>query len=205
MRNSRRDAGYLFDCLVKVPEISRILYSQELQRLSEALLGTKLALASPSQMNLRADHPGEEKFLYPWHHDYAYNCSSRNSLVFWVPLQDVDDINGCLHIIPGSHQLRAQINVNATLGKNSADFFSVGNIENILKEHPEMRVPMKAGSALAFSGLLLHKSGVNRSDHTRYAFQSRWFDGLAEDAVSNKWRGGIDEGRPPADYLGTGI
>jgi ectoine hydroxylase-related dioxygenase (phytanoyl-CoA dioxygenase family) len=202
VRNRRCDAGHLFDCLVKIPEVSQILYSQTLQKLAEALLQTNLLLASPSQMNLRADHPGEEKFLYPWHHDYAYNCSARNSVVFWIPLHEVDEVNGCLHVIPGSHRLHAEINIkNATSGKNSAELFSVSNIGHILKHNPDVRVPMKAGSALALSGLLLHKSGANRSDHTRFAFQSRWFDGLAEEAVSNRWRGGIDEGRAPADYL----
>ncbi len=44
-----------------------------------------------------------------------------------------------------------------------AEFFNIANIEEILERHPEIQVPLKAGSALAFSALLLHKSGVNRS------------------------------------------
>lgn len=203
VRNSRPDAGRLFDCLIKIPEVNQFLYSSVFQNIAKLLLKSDLVLSPPSQMNLRADHPEEQKFLYPWHTDYSYNCSSRNSLIFWIPMQDANIENGCLHIIPGSHKLTAEIEIDRSkvAAKNSAGYFHISNIQEILGAHSEIRAPLNVGSAVAFSSLLIHKSGVNSSAATRFSLQSRWFDGLSQDAVLGRWRGGVDEGRDPAEYL----
>ncbi len=199
----RPDAGRVFDALIKIPEVNRIAYSVHLQRLAKVLLKAHLVLSPPSQMNLRADHPKENDFLYPWHTDYSYNGGSLNSLVFWIPLQEVDVINGALHIIPGSHRLnhKIQFDDRAIEAKRSANYFSIENIGEVIGKLGELRCPLKLGQAVVFHSSLLHKSGMNQSCSTRYAIQSRWFDALALDSVVMKFRCGIDEGLHPRDYL----
>ena len=153
-------------------------------------------------MNLRADHPEEGKSLYPWHTDYSYNASSSNSIVFWIPLQDVDLFNGAFHIIPGSHNLKSIVRINndAINAEMSSTYFSIANIDEALKDAGEIRCPILLGEGVVFSSRLIHKSGMNLSNATRFALQSRWFDGLSEDAVDRKYRGGVDEGVNPRDY-----
>ncbi len=199
----RPDAGRVFDALIKIPEVNQIAYSIQLQRLAKGFLKSQLVLSPPSQMNLRADHPKESAFLYPWHTDYSFNGGSLNSLVFWIPLQDVDLINGALHIIPGSHRLnhKIQFDQNAIEAKRSANYFSIKNIDEVIGKLGELRCPLKLGQAIVFHSNLLHKSGMNQSCGTRYAIQSRWFDALAADSISRKFRCGIDEGLHPRDYL----
>ena len=50
----------------------------------------------------------------PWHNDYAYSgvpvappgrISALKSVQFWVALDPVDERNGCMQFIPGSHRL----------------------------------------------------------------------------------------------------
>jgi ectoine hydroxylase-related dioxygenase (phytanoyl-CoA dioxygenase family) len=203
VRSSRADAGNVFDALIKIPLVNQILYSKTLEDIASQLLGSDMVLAPPSQMNLRADHPDEEKFLYPWHTDFSYNGSSSNSLVFWIPLQDVDLVNGALHIIPGSHRFRSIIKYDeaAIKSKISSGYFSIENIDEALKNFGEKRCLLRLGQAVVFHSKLLHKSGVNLSKDTRFALQSRWFDGLYPDAVRWKFRGGLDEGVHPSNYL----
>ncbi len=203
VRLSRSDAGRVFDALIKIPLVNQIVYQEKLQGIACQLLGSDMVLAPPSQMNLRADHPEEGKFLYPWHTDYSYNASSSNSIVFWIPLQDVDLVNGALHIIPGSHNFKSKVRLNerAITAKMSSAYFSIENIDEALKEAGEIRCPLPLGKGVVFSSRLIHKSGVNQSNATRFALQSRWFDGLSEDAVQRKFRGGFDEGVHPRDYL----
>ncbi len=203
VRMSRSDAGRVFDALIKIPLVNQIVYSEKLQCLASQLLGSDLVLASPSQMNIRADHPEEGKFLYPWHTDYSYNGSSKNSLVFWIPLQNVDLVNGALHIIPGSHNFESEVRLNehAITAKMSSAYFSVVNIDEALDDAVEIRCPVLLGQAVVFHSRLIHKSGANRSNATRFALQSRWFDALSCDAVKGKFRGGLDEGIHPSEYL----
>lgn len=203
VRMSRSDAGRVFDALIKIPLVNQIVYSEKFQGIASQLLRSDLVLAPPSQMNLRADHPEEGKFLYPWHTDYSYNASSSNSIVFWVPLQDVDLVNGALHIIPGSHNFQSKVRLNehAITAKMSSAYFSIENIEEALNEAGEIRCPLLLGEAVVFHSRLIHKSGANRSNATRFALQSRWFDALSLDAVQGKFRGGLDEGVHPSEYL----
>ncbi len=200
---SRPDAGRVFDALVKIPLVNRLLYAERLQRIAEQLLASSLVLAPPTQMNLRADHPDEGRFLYPWHTDYSYNSSSANSLVFWIPLQDVDLVNGALHIIPGSHKVPARVRYDeaAIARKMSSAYFEIENIDELLRQGQDLRCPLRLGQAVVFHAHLVHKSGVNASGRTRFALQSRWFDALAPDAAQARFVGGLDEGVHPRSYL----
>ncbi len=203
VRDNRADAGHVFDTLIKIPYVNQIVYSKSLQNIAEQLLKSDLVLSSPSQMNLRADHPEEGRFLYPWHTDYSYNGSSSNSLVFWIPLQEVNLVNGALHLITGSHRFKSDIRYdeNAIRAKASSAYFSIDNIDEALRWASVVRCPLALGQAVVFHSKLIHKSGANRSTTTRFALQSRWFDGLSTDAVKRKYRGGLDEGIHPSQYL----
>ncbi len=203
VQSSRVDAGHVFDALIKIPLVNQIVYSSVLENIAKALLNSQLVLSSPLQMNLRADHPDEDKFLYPWHTDFSYNSSSSNSLVFWIPLQNVDLVNGALHVIPRSHRFISSVrhNEEAIKAKRSSNYFSIENIDEMLQNLGEIRCPVKLGQGMVFHSKLVHKSGLNQSSQTRFALQSRWFDGLSFDAVKGKFRGGVDEGVHPEEYL----
>jgi ectoine hydroxylase-related dioxygenase (phytanoyl-CoA dioxygenase family) len=207
VENDRQGASKVFDALVKIPAFQRYCYSESLQIIAEQLLKTNLVLASPTQMNLRSDHPQEGRHLYPWHNDWSYNFSSANSLVFWIPLQSVDEVNGALHIIPKSHTINPKIIVHEKFIKKnqSASYFEIFEINQILESLAEVRCPLRLGQGVVFHSKLIHKSGVNLSEDTRFAVQSRWFDARAADAIKNAYIGGIDEARDPRIYLSDNL
>lgn len=201
--HNRTLASSVFDSLVKIPEVQSICYSNKLHEIAKQLLQSSLVLAPPTQMNLRSDFPEEKKHLYPWHRDYDYNFSSSNSLVFWIPLQDVDETNGSLHYIPGSHMDNVPISINdqaLALGQSS-QYFTIDRSALSRISTPRQRCNIKLGQCMVFHSKLIHKSGSNNSTHIRYALQSRWFDATATDAILNKYRGGVDEGNDPRSYL----
>ena len=203
VRSNRVDAGNVFDALIKIPLVNQIVYSSLLEKVAKQLLNSSLVLSPPSQMNLRADHPDEGKFLYPWHNDFSYNSSSSNSIVFWIPLQNVDLVNGALHVIPKSHRFLSSVRYDeeSIKAKRSSTYFSIENIDEALQKNGEIRCPLRLGQGLVFHSKLIHKSGKNQSDKTRFALQSRWFDGLSSDSVRGRFRGGLDEGVHPKEYL----
>ncbi|HEX9953616.1 MAG TPA: phytanoyl-CoA dioxygenase family protein [Allosphingosinicella sp.] len=83
------------------------------------------------------------------------------NVAIWCPLVDVDDCNGALRVVTGSHKLVANISA-ARLGGYWNDY------EDELKGLSEP-VPLKAGEALFYDVSLLHWSKTNRSEAPRPA------------------------------------
>jgi ectoine hydroxylase-related dioxygenase (phytanoyl-CoA dioxygenase family) len=99
--------------------------------------------------------PPEQGAPFPMHQDYPYFPHERHSvLAASVHLDETDEANGCLHVIPGSHKL----------GPLAAE----GEAHTV--DYPlESGTPCHAspGDVLFFNYLTIHGSGVNASDRTR--------------------------------------
>jgi hypothetical protein len=81
------------------------------------------------------------------------------NIAVWCPLLDVDDNNGALSVIPGSHKITDNV-VAARLPR----YWTAYREELKAMTQP---VPLKAGEALFFDVSLLHWSRKNVSDHAR--------------------------------------
>lgn len=99
--------------------------------------------------------PPEQGAPFPMHQDYPYFPHARHSvLAASVHLDETDEENGCLHVIPGSHKL----------GPLEAD----GDAHTV--DYPlesGTACPASPGDVLFFNYLTIHGSGVNASDRTR--------------------------------------
>jgi phytanoyl-CoA hydroxylase len=99
--------------------------------------------------------PPEQGAPFPMHQDYPYFPHEQHSvLAASVHLDDTDEANGCLHVVPGSHKL----------GPLEAD----GEAHTV--DYPlesGTPCPAAAGDVLFFNYLTIHGSGVNRSTRTR--------------------------------------
>ncbi len=84
----------------------------------------------------------------------ALNC--------WVPLTDVNETNGALHIVPGS-----QYDALHTFRAPTLPFFFSGNDDVVVKESIPMYV--KAGSVVILNQSVIHYSPPNKSDKIRLA------------------------------------
>jgi phytanoyl-CoA hydroxylase len=99
--------------------------------------------------------PPEQGAPFPMHQDYPYFPHERHTvLAASVHLDDTDEENGCLHVVPGSHKL----------GPLAAE----GEAHTV--DYPlesGTACPAAAGDVLFFNYLTIHGSGVNRSSRTR--------------------------------------
>jgi hypothetical protein len=89
----------------------------------------------------------EEKYV-------ALNC--------WVPLTDIDERNGALQVLPGSHY--PAIN---TLRAPTIPFFFSGSEADVISETVPFYI--KAGEAVILNQSVIHFSPPNRSDRIRKA------------------------------------
>jgi len=113
----------------------------------------------------RMDLPLWTQELAHWHQDHFYVKGNTKIIVAWIPMQDTSYLNGCLSIMPRTHQL-GPIAHDLQLGKKSIPSSIFGN---------EIRLAeMNKGDLLLFSTLLLHSSNVNYSTTIRYALQPRF-------------------------------
>jgi len=161
------------------------------------LMQTRLPGLYPAGTGVRMDHPGEHAYLSPWHQEYPYNLTSDNAVTLWMPLVDVDEVNGCLLLAPGSQRLGAlPVRVRDALNerRNANETMEIDGLESVLARHATLSVPAAAGDALVFHTFLLHRSQPNRSAATRWTLQARYFDFLNPTAIRHDWVGGMNEG-----------
>lgn len=105
--------------------------------------------------------PGSKSELFP-HQDWTIvDESSAVAINVWVPLTPVDEMNGTLHVLPGSHK------VFRGLRSPTLPTMYAGH-ESFLVDHT---VPLliRPGEAVALNQALFHYSPSNRSDRPRIA------------------------------------
>lgn len=101
--------------------------------------------------------PGED--IVPMHQDWNMVDEEKSiSFAIWSPLIDVDEQNGCLHVIPGSHHWFKNFR-SSTI---SSVFMPLNKLGNHLKS-----IPIKKGYAVIYAHSLFHGSLPNKSGVTR--------------------------------------
>jgi phytanoyl-CoA hydroxylase len=103
-----------------------------------------------------------------WHQDIPYWPSLRtdNMVTAWVALDDVDEDNGCMSMVPGSHRWGNQIKYLHTLKGHPFDDVP-GTFEGHAVEI--RRAPVAKGHVHFHHGLTWHGSHANRSNRSRRA------------------------------------
>lgn len=120
-------------------------------------------LPAPPDVEHGGETPGSG---IPLHQDNGYGrLDPATDVTVWIPLVDTNERNGGLWIASGSHALG--LLEHAPDGANPLLREATSGIET-------RPVPLRAGEAVAFSGLTLHGSGPNRSRTVRPAFFVRY-------------------------------
>ncbi|MFC4597644.1 phytanoyl-CoA dioxygenase family protein [Cohnella hongkongensis] len=101
--------------------------------------------------------PPENGAAFPMHQDYPYFPHEKHTmLAASVHLDDADEENGCLRVVPGSHKQGPLPHV----GRHYLDHRTYPITDGTLCE-------AEAGDVLFFNYLTIHGSSVNRSERTR--------------------------------------
>jgi phytanoyl-CoA hydroxylase len=133
---------------------TRLLVDPRLMRVAQGIIGPNVQLHH-TKMFIK---PPEHGSPFPMHQDYPYFPHQHHSMIaVVVHFDDAPVEKGCLRVVPGSHKL--------------------GPLESVGQDHhlPEDRYPIdaalplpaKAGDVIFMSYLLVHGSGVNRSNDPR--------------------------------------
>ena len=140
--------------------------------------------------------PAGQGTVLPWHQDGGDVWSlDRDPLVtVWVALDDATAANGCVQVVPGTHQLglltREGSNITAEAAARHCPPERVHDLE----------VP--AGHGVLIHNWLLHRSGVNPTPGPRRAFTTCLMDGRTRSTLTGRHFPLLDSAPPtPHPYL----
>lgn len=122
--------------------------------------------------------PPHARTELPWHQDNGYAPTVPEEYVTcWLALDDADTDNGCIHVIPGSHR-------QGTLRHHGVEGspFRAGYDG----DEPGVAVPVRQGSVLVFSSLIMHRSGPNVTDRPRRAWILQYCVGDARHGITGE-------------------
>ena len=138
----------------------RLLYHERILDAVESLIGPNLMLFH-DQALYKPARTGGPIF---WHQDNAYwRCSPANLVSCWLTLDDVDEANGAMQVIPGSHLRPAHHETSA-----ATNTLLESNLEG--RETEARVVELPAGGCMFHHCQTLHHTAPNRTDRQRRAF-----------------------------------
>lgn len=133
----------------------------------EALIGPEITVNGDYWV--RPKLPEGKISTYPWHQDSAYYGPESVDipiLTVWVPLVDVDERNGCLKVLPGSH----------TWGLRPTRWVGPHLVptEDVEARVAPITLPMRAGDLVVLSQFTFHGSLMNHSEDVRWSIDLRY-------------------------------
>lgn len=187
------------DSLVKIDyaywadsTIAKLVLNPTIGEIAAKLAGVDGIRLWHDQLLHKPPQAGKAANAVGWHQDYHYwQCSDANNmLTAWVALVDVDEENGCVEMVPGSHKWGLL---------PESDFFEqdLDTLQRKIEEvsgKPFEAVPMRlpAGSLSIHHCLTIHGSRPNRSPDPRVSMVvhmmpdgARYKAGTAADAHYN--------------------
>lgn len=157
-----RGYGVLDHALDRAPQLKDSIAFQSCERIAKQLLGPTAAV-SFDQAIYRPPHEGTGT---RWHQDQAFQGKYRpiNTLHFWIPLQPVTELNGCLHFMPGSHLLGLLPHYQCRID----DPFAL--TPRSLPPVDAVACPLNVGDATCHLPLTLHRALPNSTGSMRRAW-----------------------------------
>lgn len=145
------------------PALARTVFRANAEAMARQLLGPQTRLIFEHAI-MKPAHTGGET---AWHQDQAFYSRYTNyrAITVWMPLQPVDERNGCMEFIPGSQ------NGPITPHRHLHDDPRIHGLEAIgVDASRAVACPLPAGGATFHSDRTLHHAGPNRSDEPRRAY-----------------------------------
>jgi phytanoyl-CoA hydroxylase len=113
------------------------------------------------------------------HQDQHYlRVNPGTCIAAWMALDTCDEKNGCLEVVPGSHDWP----VLCTIPADTTESFTDVTVP-LPDEAEVVAVPMEPGDVLFFNGSLVHGSNPNRSDRFRRSLVGHYIEGDARECT----------------------
>jgi len=149
------------------------VFEKRAESIARQLIGDEIAL-DYDQFLAKRPNKGGAKFA--WHQDLGYWPTGTPDTITTtcsLALDDADEANGCLQVVPGSH-LEPELRPHRPMLSSSGD---VGDREeshvltaDLTEDDDVVLLPVKRGSVSVHNEKIVHGSGGNQSDRWRRTY-----------------------------------
>jgi ectoine hydroxylase-related dioxygenase (phytanoyl-CoA dioxygenase family) len=115
-------------------------------------------------------------FPSPWHQDWHY-WKGTTKISIWIALDDADESNGCLKLVPESH--KDVVHMNRV--QDGMGFIHRISSDERMKDYPIAVAPLSTGDAIFFHDLTIHASCPNINGEDRWAAIATYRDASLKD------------------------
>ena len=154
---------------IHAPFFTALTIDSPLEELATQLLGQEVRAVNLQYFN----KPPQFGQPTPAHQDgYYFMLEPNEAITLWLALDPVDEENGCIRYLPGSHRRGLRPH-----GRTQTLGFSQGITDYDAKdEQQEVVLPAQPGDLLAHHSLTIHRADGNRStNRTRRALGFVYF------------------------------
>ena len=160
--------------------VIQLVTSERISEIAAMLLRCRPIELSQYGNMVRMDTPNDVRNKTAWHQEMQV---ARNpGLVLWIPLVEITDDIGQLHILEKSH-LDGEIILESyeTSDYTTSRVSKCEIPEKILEKYEEKAIKINKGDALFFDNMLLHSSGDNTSKRIRFTCQIRFGNSMSNE------------------------
>ena len=177
--------GAIYDSLKTSLTLTQLITDNKVADFVAKFLKIKPSDLSISEPMCRLDVPNDKRNTLDWHQERSFfpqNRNGLNGLVCWIPLTDITEEMGPMHISPRSHA-EGQLKLSNKTKKNMSYTTQIPVPEEFVSKYEDLVVRANAGDAVFFNMLIFHRSGQNISNKVRLATQGRFHTSTADDFI----------------------
>lgn len=193
---NRSYGGEVYDAVKQIPAFVRLVAHPLHDQLFCELRGKQaLPGVAAGGYGIRIDNPGEDRFRANWHQEYPAQLRSLDGLVYWSPLVMVDEALGPVRFCLGSHH-DGLVPVHSIEqdGKKGAYALTLQDEQARITRYPQVAPLTNPGDLVVVDFLVLHASGHNRAQRSRWSMQLRYFNFNEPTGRQHGWKGSFAAG-----------
>ncbi len=160
--------------------VIQLVTSERISEIAAILLRCKPIDLSQFGNMVRMDTPNDVRNKTAWHQEM--HVARNPGLVLWIPLVEITDNIGQLHILEKSH-----LDGEIIIERNTIHDYTTSRVskceipEKILEKYKEKIIKINKGDALFFDTKLIHSSGDNTSKRIRFTCQARFGNSVSNE------------------------
>jgi hypothetical protein len=139
-----------------VPEFLAAVQGKKVEEIAHKFVGSEVSTMRTMVVN----KPSMSQTPLPWHQDISndWPMSQRPILTIWIALDAVDEENGCVEWLAGSH-LQGEV--------DGGHLTSDSSLSSLMSNFPIVKGILKPGDAVVFDNAVIHRSQPNISGRRR--------------------------------------
>ncbi len=187
----------IYDAVKQIPAFVRLLTHPVHEQLFLELRPGAFPAIAAGGSGIRIDNPNEDRFRANWHQEYPAQLRSLDGLVYWSPLVKVTEDMGPVELCLGSHRegpVPVFTQDSKKTDKAGAYSLTLKNEKALLEKYTHIMPLTEPGDLVIIDFLVLHASGLNRSQRSRWSMQFRYFNFNEPTGLAHGWKGSYAAG-----------